>query len=72
MDLFASHLNQQIPLWFCWTAHPLAAASNALSEPWTGLSLYACPPIPLLERTLIKIREDQAEEAIVITSCYFT
>ena len=30
-----------------------------------GLSLYAFPPIPLLERTLIKIREDQAEVIII-------
>ena len=35
-----------------------------------GLYLYAYPPIPLLERTLIKIREEQAEEAIVITPCW--
>ena len=31
-----------------------------------GMSLFAFPPIPLLERTLIKIREDQVEEVIVI------
>ena len=67
VDLFASHLNHQLPLWFCWTDHPLVAASNALSQLWTGLSLYAYPPIRLLERTLIKIRKDQAEEAVVIT-----
>ena len=30
------------------------------------VSIFAFPPIPLLERTLIKIREDQAEEVIVI------
>ena len=34
---------------------------------WTGLYLCPYPPIPLLERTLIKIREDQAEEAIALT-----
>jgi len=66
VDLFASHRNKQLPLWFCRTGHPLAAASNALSQSWTGLYIYAFPPIPLLERTLIKIREDQAEEAIVL------
>ena len=37
-----SHLNQHFPLWFCQM----------------GLSLYAFPPIPLFERTLMKIRED--------------
>ena len=44
----------------------MAAASNALSQSWTGLYLFAYPPIPLLEKTLIKIREDQADEVIVI------
>ena len=66
MDLFASHRNNQLPFWFCRTGHPLAAASNALSQSWTGLYVYAFPPIALLETTLIKIRENQAEEAIVL------
>ena len=67
-DLFASHLNHQLPFWFCWTSHPLAAASDALSQPWKGLSLYTFPPIPLLQKTLVKIREDQAaDEVIIIT-----
>ena len=66
VDLFTSHSNHQLPLWFCWTGHQLASASDALSQPWTGLSLYAFPLIPLLEKTLVKIREDQAGEVIVI------
>ena len=70
MDLFTSHRNLQLPLLFCQTSHPLEAASNSLSHPWVGLYLYAYHPIPLVVRTLIKIREDQAEEAIVITSCW--
>ena len=65
VDLLTSHQYHQLPLWFYWTGQPSAAASNTLSLPWTELHLYAYPPIPLLERTLIKIREDQVEEAIV-------
>ena len=65
MDLFTSHY--QLPCWFCWAFHQMAVASNALSETWTGLSLYAFHPIPLLERTMIKIREDQVDEVIVIS-----
>ena len=42
------------------------AASDALSQPWTGLSLYTFPLIPLLEWMLVKIREDQVEEVIII------
>ena len=43
VNLFASHQNHQLPLWFCRTDHPLAAASNALSQSWMGLSLYRVP-----------------------------
>ena len=50
----------------CRTSHPLEAASDALPQPWRGLSLYAFPPIPLLKRTLVKIREDQADKVIII------
>ena len=66
MDLFASYRNHQLSCWFSRTSHPRAVASNALSQSWTGLSLHPFPPIPLLEKTLIKIREDQVEEVIVI------
>ena len=45
----------------------MAAASYALSQSWTGLSRYAFPLIPFLEKTLIKIKQDQVEEVIVIT-----
>ena len=46
----------------------MAVDSNALSQSWTGLSLFAFPPIPLLERTLIKIREDQVEVIVIAPS----
>ena len=67
VELLASHRNHQLPLWFCRTSHPFVAASNTLSQPWKRLYICAYPPIPLLQRTLITIREDQAEETIVIT-----
>ena len=63
LPLVAQHLFQY---WFSRTGHPMVAASNALSQSWTGLYLFAYPPIPLLEKTLIKIREDQVNEVIVI------
>ena len=50
VDLFTSHRNHQL-LWFCRTSHLLVAASNALSQPWTGLSLHAYSPILLQEKT---------------------
>ena len=67
MDLFASHLNLQLPCCFSQTDHLLAVVSNALSQSWMGLSFFADPPIPLLKKTLIKIWADQVEKVIVIT-----
>ena len=39
VDLFTGPLNHHLLVWLCWTGHPLAAASDALPQPWTGLSL---------------------------------
>ena len=66
VDLFTYHRNHQLPLWFCWAGHPQVASSNVLSQPWSGLYLYAYPPISLLKRT-DQDQGGQAEEAIVIT-----
>ena len=66
IDLFASASNTHLPLWYSRAYHPEAIASNALLQQWTGLSLYAFPPFPLLARTLAKIRADEVEEVIVI------
>ena len=59
VDLFASHLNHRLPCWLSRTGHPMAAGA--------GLYLFTYPLIPLLEKTLIKISEDQADKVIVIT-----
>ena len=45
---------------------PFGGVLQRLSQPWTGLSLYAFPLIPLLEKTLVKISEDQVDEVIFI------
>ena len=63
LDLFTAHLNHHLPVWI---AHPMAAAPDALIQYWTGLFLNAFPLIPLLERTLIKIREDHVEVVALI------
>ena len=66
LDLFASPLNHKLPLWFSRTRCDGAAGADAFTQSWTGLSIYAFPPRNLLLKTLLKIREDQVEEAIVI------
>ena len=66
VDLFASHQNHRLPVWFGRYPHPQAAAHDALSQCWTGLSVYAFPPKSLLLQTVVKLRNDGVRDAIVI------
>jgi hypothetical protein len=66
VDLFASHLNNRLPVWFGRTRHQEAAACDALLQPWSGFFLYAFPPFALLQRVLLKIREDRPEAVVLI------
>ena len=66
LDLFASAQNHQLPLWYSRFPHLLAAGTDALLQSWTGWHVYAFPPKNLILRTLLKIRSDQVEEAIVV------
>ena len=66
VDAFASHMNHHLPVWFSRSPHPEAAAVDALTQSWTGLSLFAFPPIPLILQTLTKIRSDQPEVVILV------
>ena len=66
IDAFASPQNHQLPIWFSRLPHPGAAGVNALSQSWTGLSIYAFPPIPLILQTLVKIRAEAPELVILI------
>jgi len=56
IDVFASHQNSHLPVWFGRTDHPEAAACDALLQPWTGLFLYVFPPFPLLQKVLLKMK----------------
>jgi hypothetical protein len=66
IDLFASPQNHKLPLWFGRVPFPSATATDALSQCWTGWYVYGFPPFNLIRRMLIKLRDDQVEEAIVI------
>ena len=66
IDLFASQQNHRLPLWYSRLPCPEALGSDAFTHSWTGLHVYAFPPTNLLLRTIIKFREDQVEEAILV------
>lgn len=65
IDLFASHLNHQLPTFCTRHAHPLAWATDSLSLSWSGLLGYAFPPISLLPRVLQKIKQESCKIILV-------
>jgi hypothetical protein len=66
VDLFASSGNHHLPTWFSRLPHPMATAVDALAQQWSGLFVYAFPPLNLIKQTLLQIRDQQVEEAIVV------
>ena len=60
IDLFASILNAQLPVFCTRYREPQAWATDAFSITWTGFLAYAFPPFPLLPRVLEKINHDGA------------
>ena len=65
VDLFASSLNHQLPLYCSRVQDPRAWALDAFSISWRGIRAYAFPPIALIPRVLQKIRGDQASVLLV-------
>lgn len=67
VDLFASHLNHQLPKYVSWKWDPLAMATDAMSLDWSNLGrLYICPPWNLLPLIIQRLR-DQHPPATLIT-----
>ena len=60
IDLFASRSNRQIERYVAWKPEPEAVAIDAFSIPWTNEFNYIFPPFSVLDRTVAKIRREQA------------
>ena len=67
IDLFATRLNNQLPVFVCPFPDPEAVDTDALSIQWTFQNvMYAFPPPVLLPAVLSKIRLDQVPLVLVI------
>ena len=66
VDVFASHLNHKLPVWFSRLPHKSAHGTDALRLSWADLEIYAFPPFNLIQRTLVKIRDERVRKAIVV------
>ena len=52
VDVFATSLNAQLPVYYSPVPDPGAAAVDGLSQNWRGLFLYAFPPFGLLPKSI--------------------
>ena len=57
VDLFATHLNHEIPLYVSPVPDQHAWDIDALNINWLGVTAYAYPPMALLHRVIQKIRQ---------------
>ena len=66
IDLFASRINTQLPVYVSWKPDPSAWAIDAFSLDWGNLNFYAFPPFNLISKCLQKIRSDRAQGLLVV------
>ena len=57
IDLFATCLNEKLPLYCLLVPDPQAVFEDAFRQPWDDLDLYAFPPFPLVGRVIALVQE---------------
>ena len=67
VDLFATRLNNRLPMWISPMADPQALGIDAMSMSWKVMFTYAFPPFVLLGRVVEKVVKDHPCEIILIT-----
>ena len=65
VDLFASRLTRQCPVYFSWRPDPYAAATDAFLQDWSQVKRFANPPWNLVGRVLSQTKAQQAEVVLV-------
>jgi len=65
VDRFASSLNHKLPRFNSRWPHPRAEAVNSMTLDWTSDVNYWAPPVPLLDRTVLKIRTEKATGVLI-------
>ena len=67
IDLFASRLNKQFPIFCSWKPDPDAWKIDAFSFPWIQNGLYAFPPFCLVGKVLAKVIQDKSQNLVLVT-----
>ena len=66
IDLFASHLNRQLPRYYSWMADVDSCGTDAFAQSWTGENAYANPPFNQIGKVLQKVIAEDTEITIVV------
>ena len=66
LDLFATRLNNRLPVFVSPMADPLAVDVDAMSMSWNGMNAYAFPPFVMLGRVLEKVLKDHPYEMVLV------
>lgn len=66
IDLFASRINNQLPVYASWRPDPGAKYIDAFTVTWSNLNFYAFPPFSIVGKVLQKINHDKAKGVLVV------
>lgn len=66
IDLFASRLNKQLPVFCSFRPDPEASFINAFTISWANKKLYCFPPFSCILQVLQKIIQDQTTCVVVV------
>ena len=65
MDLFASRLSTQCPLYFSWRPDPYTLATDAFLQDWTAMKCYVNPPWNLVGQVLAQVQSQHVQVLLV-------
>ncbi len=66
VDLFANQLNHRLPQYFSPCPDESAMQINALVAAWPREVLYAFPPSTIMDRVLVKIKEERCQRLLLV------
>ena len=66
VDLFATNLNHQLPIYFSPVMDPLSAGTDAFLQNWDGLEAYAFPPFAIVHQVILKLRQSNNSSMTLI------
>ena len=72
IDMFASRLNCQLPIYASWKPDPNSTYIDAMQVTWANKFIYLFPPFSMLWPVITKMEEDKVEKAILVVPKWTT